>query len=134
VIADEFAFARFKERLEQFSSAVARRRVVDGGRVDAGTLCEVLNCSDELFSEGDGAAVEVGGPERRFAAVDEEAAGRWSVGDDALGADAEAGVGELFVGRHPAARVAPPAELGERLVEPLRERGQHRLGVELRGP
>jgi hypothetical protein len=37
------------------------------------------------------------------------------MGDDAIGADAEAIVGVLLVGCDPAARVGPPAELGERV-------------------
>ena len=109
------------------------RSVVDGGRVDAGALGEFFDRADELLAEGDGAAVEVGGPEHRFAAVDEEAARRGSVGNDALGADAESCVGELLVGGDPAARVAPPAEFGECLVESLGECGQDCLCVEVRG-
>ena len=92
-----------------------------------------LDSADELLAEWDGAAVEVGGPEHRFAAVDEEAARRGSVGDDAPCADAESCVGELLVGGDPAARVALPAEFGECLVESLGERGQDCLGVEVRG-
>ena len=102
-IAEEFAFACIEERLEQLRAAVVRSSVVDRSWVDAGALRKFLDRSDELFSEGDGAAVEVGGPEHGFAAVDEEAARRGSVGDHALRADAESCVGELLVGRDPAA-------------------------------
>jgi hypothetical protein len=65
--------------------------------------------------------------------VDEEAARRRSVCDHALRAHAEPRVRVLLVSRDPAARVAAPAELGERLVEALRECRQHGLGVEVAG-
>jgi hypothetical protein len=80
---------------------------------------------------GGGARVHVGGPERRLAAVDEEAPGRGAVGDHPLGADAEDAVGRLLVRSHPAEPVALPAELGEGLVQALLELRQDDLDVEV---
>jgi hypothetical protein len=67
-----------------------------------GAGSEVGHGADELGAVRDGAAVDVGGPERGLAAMDEEAARRRSVRDDALGADAEPGVRVFLVGGDPA--------------------------------
>jgi hypothetical protein len=61
----------------------------------------------------------------------EESAWCLAVADDALGAGAEARVGELFVRGAPAARVSAPAEFGEGLVEATHERRQDGAFVEL---
>ena len=76
-------------------------------------------------------SLSVGRPEDRALAVDQEAAGCVAVADDAVGADAELRAGVVLVGGVPAARVAVPAELGERLVEPLIERGEDLALVEV---
>jgi hypothetical protein len=66
--------------------------------------------------------------------VDEEAARRRPVRDNALGAHAQGSVRVLLVRGYPAVGVAAPAELGESLVEALGERGQHDLEVEVARP
>ena len=123
---------------KKVSSSSARRSrgacALDRSRIDSGALGEVPDGADELLAAGNGAVADVGGPEHRLAAMDEEAARRWPVRDDALGADAEPGVRVLLVRGDPAAGVAAPAELRERLVEPVGERGQDDLGVEVRHP
>src|SRR5262249_38910216 len=98
---------------------------------DAGALGERPHRTDEIDAARDGAAVHVGGPKDRLAAVDKEAARRRAMSDDALGTHAKSGVRGLLVGSDPAVRVARPGELGEGLVEALDEGRQHRLGIEV---
>ena len=116
-LAQELALAELEEVVKQIGAAVAWRSALDRRRVHASASREVLDRADELFAARNGAAADVCRPERRLAAVDEEAARRRPVRDDALGPNAEPGVRVLLVGRDPAPRVATPPELGERLVE-----------------
>jgi hypothetical protein len=51
--------------------------------------------------------------------VDQEAARRRPVCDDALGTNTESGMRVLLVGGHPSVGVTAPAELGERAIETL---------------
>jgi hypothetical protein len=85
----------------------------------------------ERFAAREYAAVQICGPERGLAAVNEESSGCGAVRDNALCARTKHTMRHLFVRGHPAAGVLFPAELWERRVEPSREGGQHHVHVEV---
>lgn len=66
--------------------------------------------------------------------MDEEAARRRTVRNHALGANAQAAVRVLLVRGDPSVAVTTPAKLGEGLIEPLGERGENHLNVEVARP
>src|SRR6266536_1359094 len=87
--ARQLATAQVEELAEQIGAPVARLGTVDRRRVDAGSLGDLSHRADEVGAVRDGAAVDVGGPEQRLAAVNEKAAWCRPVRDDALGAHAK---------------------------------------------
>lgn len=131
-LAGEFAAGEDEGVVEQVGLAFGLGRgSVESLGVDPGSFGELADGVDEVAAAGGLAVVDVGRPEHRALAVDEEAARRVAVADDAVRAGAEGGVGELLVGGVPAARIGLPGELRERGVEPLLEGGQHLALVEV---
>src|SRR4051812_18528552 len=85
----QLAAADVEERGQQFARSVSWLRPLQGRVVDARASCDPLHDGHERITAWDDAAVQVRRPERRIAAVNEEAARRGTVRDDALGAHAE---------------------------------------------
>jgi len=123
--------AEREEALQEVEPGVSWSWPVDRRGLHARPLCDLTDDGRERFAPGNDAAVEVGGPEHGVAAVDEKAPGSGPVRDHPVGADAEGAVGHLVVRGDPAASVAAPAELGERLVEAFGEGREDYLGVEV---
>jgi hypothetical protein len=132
VVAGELAARDLERFVEETCAPLGRtRRPVEDAGVDAGALGQCAQGVDEVAPAGGLAVVEVGRPEHRALAVDQKAARRLAVADDAVGSSAQQRARVLGAGSDPAACVAAPAELGEGLVEAAHERRQHVALVEV---
>jgi len=130
-LARELAPGEHRHVVEWLGTPVARFRSIERGRGNACALGEIAHSSDEIAASRRDATVDVHAPQDGLAAVDQEPARRWPVRDDPVGPYAECPVCELLVAGDPAVPIALPAELRERRVEPLLQRGQDDIGVEV---
>lgn len=100
-LAHELAPAERVDLLKELGFAVAGLRALERRGIHVGALGELLDGPHEVRSPRDDSTVDVGGPEGRLAAVDEEATRRRAVRHDARGAHAQAAVRVLLVRGHP---------------------------------
>src|SRR5262245_11545070 len=127
----QLAVAQPEEVGEEFIAAIARLRALDRRGVDPGATGELAHDRPARVAARDFSSIDVCSPEHRRTAMDKEPGRRIAMSYDAVGPGAEHPVGHFLVGCDPASGVWPPAELGERDVEPGCEGGQYDLGVEL---
>jgi len=97
-LARELGLAKLEEVLKQIGTPVTRDSSLDRAGIDASSSREVFDHTDELFAARNGAAADVGRPERRLTAVDEKATRCRPVRHDTLSPNAESGVCVLLAG------------------------------------